>query len=209
MSGLGIVFLVVFAILAAISNAKKAGRGTGVPPGSRLPPRPGQLPGRVGMGQAPAPRAGDGPAAEPQRAADLVPDDLWAILTGERRPPLRPVETAREMALPAPPPRRSVTEPVSLSQQGMAERGREEQGLLAQKRADLARAMAAEVTRQQPAGIVAAVAASGPNAQPPAVAAPVPARPGPRRSRGLISSPAELRRAMVLRTVLGPPKVLE
>lgn len=207
MSGFGVVVFVIIAILAAFSNAKKAGQGTGAPrPGTRPPPRPG-TPGQAGTSQATMEQSGSVPP-ELQRAADLVPDDLWAILTGERRAPQRPLQTPHTLTLPAPQPRRSVTEPLSLSQQGEAELAREEQELLAQKRAQLAGTMGAEVARSRAPGAAASQPSPAPAAPPASGAAAEVVAPR-KRSRGLLSGPADLRRAMVLRTVLGAPKSLE
>lgn len=90
MSGFEVVLLLLFIVLPLLQALKGKGQEGTRPPGGARPPRPrpgssrapGGLRGTVQRGEVE--RGGAGPAS----AADMVPDDLWAILTGERRPTL-------------------------------------------------------------------------------------------------------------------------
>ncbi len=214
MEGLGVIVFIVIAVLAAMSRAKQMGSGTGAPrPGTRLPPRPGTPPGppaRPGSSlqvpDVPMPQAGS--RAEAERAATLVPDDLWAILTGERRSPLppRPLETPHEITLPGTPPPAPVAERGSSSFESV----HRPQPPAAPAPAPPPRPVIvpsvtpsiAPAAMSAPAPVAAAVVAE------PAGAA-APARAGRPLGRGTFAGPAELRRAFVAQLVLGPPKALE
>jgi hypothetical protein len=94
----GLLLLILFILAPLLEKLLKAGRPKEPPveqgPGQQLPQqRQRSLPGDEG---APAGAANDEPAA------GVLPDDLWEILTGERRPkpPPRPATPAE--ARPAP-----------------------------------------------------------------------------------------------------------
>lgn len=80
-----IILFIVFFVLPLLEKALKKGK----PP----PPQQDQRPQRHDAeveeqqhGALPSGRAPAQPPAEPGPAADMIPDDLWEILTGERRP---------------------------------------------------------------------------------------------------------------------------
>jgi hypothetical protein len=90
-----IIAIIVFFVAPVLEKILKAGRGDDgqqLPPGQRTPQQriPGQPPVRPGA-QAP----GDTPPRPEDRAAELIPAELWEILTGQKRP---------EPRAPQPPP---------------------------------------------------------------------------------------------------------
>jgi hypothetical protein len=92
-----LIFIIIIILAPLIEKLLKAGRQQPPPPpGSRQQQRmpPPQRPRPELQRRAPA---GDREEGE-SSAADMVPDDLWAILTGQQRP--RP-EPPREVAGPA------------------------------------------------------------------------------------------------------------
>ncbi|MBR9988444.1 MAG: hypothetical protein KFH98_01750 [Gemmatimonadetes bacterium] len=88
-----ILLVIVFIVAPLIERLLKAGKGAEQPPATR----PGQMPGQR-MPQQRVPErmpgqrepAGSRLPPDEDAAADMLPDDLWEILTGERRPPRRP-----------------------------------------------------------------------------------------------------------------------
>ena len=232
MEGIGVILFVVFAVLAALGKAKQ--QGTGVPrSGTRLPPRPGSpsWPGGPAAGAGARPPAGGGApgagAAPGERAETLVPEDLWAILTGERRIPSSP---------PPPPPaaaprsergtsgfeavthRPSAAPPEAAEEEvGAAWQAPREVtdpyggGRPAVASASYAALPGAGARLAAAAAATTAPASGAPAAASPAAAAPAgaPGRAGRPRARGLFSGAGDLRRAFVAQVVLGPPKSLE
>jgi hypothetical protein len=86
----GLLLLIIFILAPLLDKLLKAGR----PPEQQQPPqRPGQpgqrVPGTAGQEQQQR-QLPHGAADEDEAAAAMLPDDLWEILTGERRPPQRP-----------------------------------------------------------------------------------------------------------------------
>lgn len=73
-----IVVFVVSTINDVVNKRRKSQTTTGAPP-RRTGPSP--------QGEATTARGGPRPVEAEQSAQVLLPDDLWAILTGERRPP--------------------------------------------------------------------------------------------------------------------------
>jgi hypothetical protein len=92
-----ILLIIVFIVAPLIERLLKAGKGQEPPeqgPGQRLPPgqRPSQrLPQQRGPDRPPQRQQPAGRPADEQAAAEMLPDDLWEILTGERRAPRQPV----------------------------------------------------------------------------------------------------------------------
>jgi hypothetical protein len=83
----GILILIIFILAPLLDKLLKAGRPPQeLPPGQRqrMPP-PGQR--RQAPGPRPARQAPTGAADPDESAAGVLPDDLWEILTGERRAP--------------------------------------------------------------------------------------------------------------------------
>lgn len=102
-----VLIIILFVVAPLLERLFKAGKGDQkLPPGQRPGQPPGQWPAppqRRMPEQRPhsgEPRPGEGPVgqgqtgarAEQETAAGMLPDDLWEILTGERRlpPPTRP-----------------------------------------------------------------------------------------------------------------------
>ena len=83
-----LLLIAMFILLPLLEQVFKRGRKTGELPESKLPEEEERVDAR------PQER-------EPVSAADMVPDDLWAVLTGERREP-EGVATAEPEAEPAP-----------------------------------------------------------------------------------------------------------
>jgi hypothetical protein len=94
-----ILLIIVFIVAPLIERLLKAGKGAEQPPEQgpqqRMPQqRPSQpFPNRETQQ---AQRRQESASAEDDAAAAMLPDDLWEILTGERRPPRLP-ETQQEL----------------------------------------------------------------------------------------------------------------
>jgi hypothetical protein len=152
----GLLLLIVF-ILAPLLEKLLGGRGQQPPEQGPPGRKPGQpLPGQRLPGQQPPPMPrGEreieevpfrsvpaGHTEEDEAAAGMLPDDLWEILTGEKRPPARSgprqdAEAAPPVPVPAPPPRQPDAaqrrdEQFRLEQQRDAQR-REEQRRAAER----------------------------------------------------------------------------
>lgn len=92
--------IIIFFVAPILEKILKAGRGDDgqqLPPGRRPPQQriPGAPPARPGA-QPP----GRAPSRPEDRAAELIPADLWEILTGQKRPEPSPPQPP---VLPAPP----------------------------------------------------------------------------------------------------------
>jgi hypothetical protein len=178
--GFGVVVLVIFGIIAAAAKAAKTAQGTGAPGVRRLPPRP---PGGI-LGSPPADLLRQAGVPTPQqRAETLVPDDLWALLTGQQR-----------QAPPA--PQRSSFEVSPARSRAQLEAGEEQ----------------SYETAVAPAAAAPAVVPAAPAAQPPASAPAVVtavATTHAATALGSLRQRGDLRRAMMLQVILGPPKALE
>jgi hypothetical protein len=82
----GILILIIFILAPLLDKLLKAGRPPQEPPpGQRQRMPPGQR--RQAPGHRPARPAPTGAADPDESAAGVLPDDLWEILTGERRAP--------------------------------------------------------------------------------------------------------------------------
>lgn len=233
-----LIFLFIFFVLPLIqrvlggkkvppADGQPGPHGRGVPP--RQPQNRVPLPDGSRIG-TPERSADDEPArAQAERAADLIPDDLWQILTGERRSPA-PVQRQR-----APVPEveegagwgtdvEEVWEPeetaARVPEPYEAEPSYQESGPYEAPwhRQDEETAPPPPITREpEPTTRTESMAAPAP--APPADAyAIAPARsplrqwlPHEQRHRlpRSFGTRAELKRAFVLREVLGPPKALE
>lgn len=86
-----ILLIIIFIVAPLIERLLKAGKGEQQPPEQRpqrrMPPQP--FPQRQPPQRRQEPVAG--PAPEDDAAAAMLPDDLWEILTGEKRAPQLPV----------------------------------------------------------------------------------------------------------------------
>jgi hypothetical protein len=209
-----IILFFVFIVLPLIERAMKK-RQPPQPPEQQQPrplPHPEERAARE--------RAGlPGRAERPESAADMVPDDLWEILTGERRPGA-PLPQPRPQEHAPPEPERGAdewfshiepesedigeeefyTDAIGLDAEEEWERlGRERQRavhsvehaaphvpLTARERATRMRVLSAEAER-----------------------GPIRVRPGPMLGRLRLRERDELRRALVLKEILGRPKGLE
>lgn len=201
--------LLVLAFMVISAVGRLLGKSRPAPPPRRRP-RPTAPPPRPrseGEGAGAAPRPAPAPVDEEHApSADvLIPDDLWAILTGERRPPVA--------APPAP-------EPAPASEPARAElRG----DLARQVEVEEAEALAAEARERELSALVRRPMESD---APEAVSEEDEARHEAFHRRLEATTPAaalqvatgrrplgarqrQLRRAVVLREVLGPPRGLE
>lgn len=248
-----LLFLFIFFVLPLIQRVLR-GATKQAPPGSQPGQRspgvpPGQAEGRVERSAgAPADRPDvDEPRrAQVERAADLIPDDLWEILTGQRR---SPAPTQRQPAPEQEPTLEGGTEwqpdagpqwerePAAAHLPDFAEEDpyQEEEPLEtpwhheSEEAAQTVPANAPEpalasddgsptnparfaqwrevgkgiATRRSPY-LTADTDASNPYGSPPRSR-----RATQRRVTPALSSRSELKRAFVLREVLGPPKALE
>jgi hypothetical protein len=103
-----ILFFILIPVLEGIRKSRQRGDSEDIELPGRSTPRPsprapderdGARGDRYGApAQRPAPPSRQDP--EPAGAADMVPDDLWEILTGERRPSTPPAELPRETEEP-------------------------------------------------------------------------------------------------------------
>ncbi|MCI0432600.1 MAG: hypothetical protein L0271_02970 [Gemmatimonadetes bacterium] len=101
-----VIVVIVFVIAPAIEKVLKG--GTKAPPGRRVPPQAGRRPlprspadrtSATGPFR-PAPPAQRRPAPSSEGASDLLPAELWEVLTGQRpapRPPPPPDEDEEEI----------------------------------------------------------------------------------------------------------------
>lgn len=95
-----ILLIIIFIVAPLIERLLKAGKQNQQPPPpqQRLPQRPGQRLPRERLPEEWEEEEVEAPESQPARpraetrdtAAEMLPDDLWEILTGERRPPQRP-----------------------------------------------------------------------------------------------------------------------
>ena len=203
-----LLLIAVFVLFPILDQLFKRGRKGGQLPESKLPGEEGRV--------DPAPDE-----REPVSAADMVPDDLWAVLTGERR--------ERGGVATRPEPRTGPAEPVPWSID--AEEMREEPiGEPAPSWWN------EEPEEQQPGLEPVSLEYEGPEAyslervdfRPESLEKPIPEpearhrafheiidRPGRRRRREpsalvrALRRPEGIRQAVVLKEVLGPPKGLE
>lgn len=185
------------------------GKSRPAPPPTRRR-RPTPAPPRAdGEGTGAAPRPVPAPAGEERApSADiLIPDDLWAILTGERRPPVAPSPAPE----PAPAPRSADTSPkdelarraeVEQAEALAAEARERELSALVRRPTDQPAALEGEpveVDEERHEAFHRRLEASTPSA---ALQVATYRRPLDARQR-------QLRRAIILREVLGPPRGLE
>jgi hypothetical protein len=92
-----ILFILFFILIPVLEGIRKSRQGRGSPD-IELPDRPSSRPTRgpepsargEGYGELPDRPPPRRPEPEPVEAADMIPDDLWEILTGERREGRRP-----------------------------------------------------------------------------------------------------------------------
>jgi len=217
------IFIFIFFILAPILERVLKG-------GVNAKRPPGQLPGQRPVPRRPLPgtRFPPGPTedtageagTQTADATDLIPSDLWAILTGQRRvepepprpqppPPPRPAPVATQ------PARRSYRPPAPLTQVDGLEAGSRDEEAAA---ADLLRRREQERRVQHaPPAIVSLESEPLPEAgrhrafHDRLARLSTPAKV--QRGRGPvdlhIKGRDELRRAILLREVLGPPKGLD
>ncbi|HET9982081.1 MAG TPA: hypothetical protein VFQ38_00770 [Longimicrobiales bacterium] len=172
-------FFVFIAFIVLANLLRLAGKAGGVGKGTGLPPRPG--PRRYRPGDPRRLPGGRGP--DETSAATMVPEELWRILMGEAPPAPRPAP-------------------------GRAP-GRLDDEVAEDVEAEIAEGRSADeaVSLEDVGGGAAAAGAAAATAAPEVRVAVAPAEapraPAPR------SRARELRRAIVLREVLGPPRGLE
>jgi hypothetical protein len=108
----GLIILIAFILLPLLERLFRLGRPPREPPDEQLPPgqrRPGQRPpAQQRPRRQPMEEQEERPFrsipsadAEEQSAATMLPDDLWEILTGEKRSPAPPRPVERPPAEPA------------------------------------------------------------------------------------------------------------
>jgi len=205
---LGAFLLFIFVLLRILSGLRGGGQQT-------RPRQPGRAGGGPQASQRPPARSAPAADAEPQTAApasaaDMIPDELWEILTGERRRPA-PVSAPAPVPVPAEP------EPLEWSPapEG-ADRDEEEWEEEWAPELPPSRAPRPEVSLEVEPVIrsleeVELSTEARHAAFHAKVAAPaMPAwRPRRRPIRLKLGDRDEMRRMMILREVLGPPKALE
>ncbi|CAN5715485.1 hypothetical protein BH23GEM10_BH23GEM10_10380 [soil metagenome] len=115
-----ILIILLFVLAPLIERVLKAGKPPQEPPDQQPRPQPRQQPRQI-PGQRTRPPAGQaprGPASRPTQyedddddlAAGMLPDDLWEILTGERRAPAEPQRSQQPHRQPQP---RTLPQPTS------------------------------------------------------------------------------------------------
>jgi len=207
-----VLVAIIWSVIGRVFGGRRGPGGPGVPapgrrPGAGLPERaPGGIPGpaepREEEGEvSPGPAARGGPGAEDTSAAAMIPDDLWELLTGERRTPGPAWESE------------SWVDQATWEEEGVAAAASPE---LAQDRYEAeARSLERIVADRYPV----VVSLEAPPLPPEerhrrfhekleSLSGAPEARRRARLPRSL-GTGAALRRAMVLREVLGPPKALE
>lgn len=235
-----LLFLFIFFVLPLIQRALGGAKQTppqGRPEGQRRPGVPPERPeGRARLPEesrtVPAGRTDAGASArtESERAADLVPDDLWEILTGERQsraPSQREREPEREVeaewgrdAEDVWQPEETLTHAPESDEQALNQRLKRLEALQRREHGEAARTTT--TTTPTPTPIAARERASPPPApkpspyaiadvaaQPPSHARPASSGVRRRRTAPSLANRSNLKRAFVLREVLGPPKALE
>lgn len=215
-----IVIFFFFVVLPLLEKLLKGGKGTAPPPRRRMPDRgpPRTMhPPREREPHQPA-EWRDAPAttttterSERDQAADLIPADLWEILTGEKRPPVR-LPPSPEPDLDEEFQEDEESEPI---RPAVDEEKRAAELILRRDRETAER----RSTDREPPVIVSLE--TEPLAEPLRHAAfhreldkaphrpAIVQRPAAHRLLGTLDSHAELRRAVVLQEILGPPKGLE
>lgn len=183
MSGLVLVVIAFIVLSNILRLAGKAG-GAGERPGRpRRPELRRYAPGDPR--RLPGARARD-----PSSAAVTIPDELWRILMGEAPPPPAPVSTQETTGRPAP---ARLDDEVGEDEEAETAEGR----LLEDARS----------LEEPEGGVARATAGSGPTVRPVRPTPTPPVEPPPAAAPR--TRVRELRRAIVLREVLGPPKGLE
>ncbi len=97
-----LIFLaaMLWSIIGGIAGKRRKQRGAGAPPGREEPERSAdsrrEASGHADAGASAPAQARDGAGSREPTAADMIPQDLWEILTGERR--ARPPEPEPEPA---------------------------------------------------------------------------------------------------------------
>lgn len=187
MEGGDLLVLAFFVAWVLGSVLKMGGAGRRRPTGSQPAPGPRRFPEAEAAGAPARPS----PAGSRSSAEDLIPAELWEVLTGERRPapvawePYEEAEDAEE----------ELPEAVSL------ETTQEE-----------AFSLERPVNREIPRVVSMEEDLPSPAARHAAFHARIDAAAAPRRtprSRPILGGPEALRRSIVLSEVLGPPKALE
>ncbi|MEX2609656.1 MAG: hypothetical protein WEA24_06890 [Gemmatimonadota bacterium] len=224
-----VLIIVLFIVLPLVEKALKGGKGKDTPPRSPGSGAPAQR--RVpGERKRPEVMSGgvltEGRREQPESAADMVPEDLWAVLTGEQRSTRPPPRRA-----PAPPTPREGPPVEAVAWKVESERDQVDallQGRIDEQRREvrerderIRRSRLARPEHLRPAPRV--VSLETPLGDPDkrherfhdkmdAITATEVGRAGTRRrSAGMLDelalgSQAELRRALVLQEVLGMPR---
>lgn len=229
-----IVFAILSRIIEALGGGKKSGPGTRPPhprrplPEHRRRSLPGESPDDADTESPARPRPEDA-------AAEMIPDELWELLTGQKRqrpePPQQQPQPRRPVPVKAPEkrpaarrsapvrdeeeiPRQEYDEEAAAAEYVRTHR-RDVQGeieaAMEQQRVVVARRAPERVSR-----VVSLETEPLPERERhrrfhEKVDRPVTVRPAPRSraARMGLRSAADLRRAYILREVLGPPKALE
>jgi hypothetical protein len=210
-----ILIIIVAFVARAIGDALKGGKKA--PPQQR--PRSGpqqRLPHQPGQRPLPPGRPSEGTEGGSESAADLVPQDLWEILTGQRR-------------VPTPPPRPAQPAPYAEEDEAIGEReddshftvepraeDREAEALIRRRRMVRREARQFDHTppitvslenEPPPMSVRHAAFHRKLDAAPPIVATVQ--RPHSMVAELNFDQPGALRRAIIVQEVLGPPKGLE
>lgn len=223
MEGFGVILFLI-AIVVSLFDQSRKGKGTGTPGGPPTRrPRPTGVP--RAPRQLPQPRPYDDDEETAGSAADMVPEDFWAELTGQRRrapepapvPKPRPTPVPRQRPAQAPAPVRDLPswdeEAVAAVEERPREAGREQpQALDAYRRPEVVHEPPRIVSLETPllppeqrhAAFHRRLEATKPTA---AELSPPRARPNPLRER--LRNRDTLRESFVLQEVFGPPKGLE
>jgi hypothetical protein len=229
------ILLIIFSFIArVIGDALKGGKKPpgGAPPGRRPLPRPDEQstrpqprpPGRMlpdGGVRGRAPARAEAPARPaPERASDasdMIPDELWQILTGQPRPPARP----RPVPVPVPDEadedEELIPDEESLLVPEVSTEDRDAAELIKRRRAEVARReRGPDIYRpkvvsleREPLPTAARHAAFHVKHDPQAAAKVLHREPPPGLARIMGTDAGALRRAIILNEVLGRPKGLE
>jgi len=112
-----LLIIVIFIVGPIIEKAMKGGRppqGPPVPPGQRPPPRRVQQ----RFPQIPTPEPTDEAQGSPESAAEILPSDLWEMLTGQRPSSTQGMRTRPAPTAQTPAPARPAAERLPPDRQG-------------------------------------------------------------------------------------------
>jgi hypothetical protein len=217
-----LIFIFLFFVLPLIQQFLEAGKKKGRGPRERgQPPMGGRVPPPTRRPLPEDRRPASTKEQPPERAADLIPAELWEILTGERRAPTSTPAPAKPQLPPrAPSPEADLDEELAQDEEAASVRATTNEDAAAAellRRREKATVLARTTTREPTSTVTLE---TEPLPEPLRHAAfheqlkqtktPVSAPPVFRHAMMVsLANRSDLKRAIILQEVLGPPKGLE